>query len=356
MTSLLLNPTHMIPLILVVMSPSVQSRYLRHLEGEDSSDNNTSTENDDLSLTSKIIVYSVISLFGIMCVSYLLHLVAKHCLGFVDDLDEESRDGSVEVSTQHRRQILEVLFETNKFQKVSPTSPQKHKYSNSSGLSTVKEDNSKIINVETIDTGSDTNSENDECVDDDQIISTKSVSAPDTPNTAKTEDSTSDTANEDDKLSPPSHLQVPELISESNEPVENKLQLGEDFPAVKKKGDELYSGISQTDDTNEMTCSICLDDYDHDDVVVQSKHCSHYFHKECILDWLIKSDQCPCCRVDMMSIDEVHEAASKVVGKDNVKIVGTKIQLTPPNSPQRISIRPTPLPPRSSSIPFYYPE
>ena len=34
------------------------------------------------------------------------------------------------------------------------------------------------------------------------------------------------------------------------------------------------------------------------DTLIVSKHCSHLFHKECILEWLEKRDECPICRVD----------------------------------------------------------
>ena len=57
-----------------------------------------------------------------------------------------------------------------------------------------------------------------------------------------------------------------------------------------------------------------------------------------------------------MSVDEVHAAASKVVGKENVRVVGSRVQMISQNAPQGVSIRPTIYPPRSRSIPFYYPD
>jgi hypothetical protein len=55
-------------------------------------------------------------------------------------------------------------------------------------------------------------------------------------------------------------------------------------------------------------CSICLGDYEEDDVVFQaSTTCSHQFHKECILDWLERREntECPCCRVPMVEEEDV---------------------------------------------------
>jgi Ring finger domain len=34
-------------------------------------------------------------------------------------------------------------------------------------------------------------------------------------------------------------------------------------------------------------------------VIVISKLCSHYFHRECLLVWLEKKDLCPYCRQPM---------------------------------------------------------
>ncbi len=44
-------------------------------------------------------------------------------------------------------------------------------------------------------------------------------------------------------------------------------------------------------------CAICMIDYDIGDVVIYSKHCSHVFHQDCILNWFSHSNvNCPTCR------------------------------------------------------------
>jgi len=53
-------------------------------------------------------------------------------------------------------------------------------------------------------------------------------------------------------------------------------------------------------DDDEASCMICLEPYLIGDKVSYSKHnalqCRHIFHQECISDWLMRQDDCPCCR------------------------------------------------------------
>lgn len=334
-------------MIFAAASPIVHSKYLRQLEGTNSSDYEMTSSPDETSfsdeeeipLPTEIILYSVVVLFGIMCVTSVLHSFARDCLGYTGQVQPEPQGGAEESATLQRRKILDIVFsETNLFQKVAPESPKKPKKSNSTEESPV------IVNVET----SEVNSGSDECISDDQTITTKNnISAPDSPNTVSTDESGLDIEEGDDDMPPlPSLLCIPELATESDEHKENSLKPHDDFPDVKKNKAGLYSSISQND---ELVCSICLDGYESDDAIIQSKNCSHYFHKECILEWLVKSDECPCCREDMMSEEEVEEAADKIgVKKDDVQMIRQ-------SAPQGISIRPVVFTPRSSSIPFYYP-
>lgn len=73
------------------------------------------------------------------------------------------------------------------------------------------------------------------------------------------------------------------------------------------------------------------------EVLVASKHCSHLFHKECILSWLEKHDVCPYCRVDMVTAGEINEAATSLLSKQRrsvaVHLRNAASQETPPSSP-----------------------
>ena len=50
---------------------------------------------------------------------------------------------------------------------------------------------------------------------------------------------------------------------------------------------------------NSKSCAICLEEYKEGDEVAYSrnKQCAHYFHLNCISDWLRRRDECPVCRL-----------------------------------------------------------
>ena len=50
------------------------------------------------------------------------------------------------------------------------------------------------------------------------------------------------------------------------------------------------------------TCAICLQAYEHGDEICMSSNssCCHVFHSECLGKWLLRHDDCPCCRQKYM--------------------------------------------------------
>mmetsp|Transcript_8583 Transcript_8583/g.11340 ORF Transcript_8583/g.11340 Transcript_8583/m.11340 type:complete len:207 (+) Transcript_8583:256-876(+) len=54
-----------------------------------------------------------------------------------------------------------------------------------------------------------------------------------------------------------------------------------------------------------MTCSsccICLSDFEENELVTACDDgCHEWYHKECLFNWLDHSNDCPCCRIDMLS-------------------------------------------------------
>jgi len=59
-------------------------------------------------------------------------------------------------------------------------------------------------------------------------------------------------------------------------------------------------------------CAVCLSAYSVGDVVTWSSNpsCIHAFHRECVLDWLIKQENetpCPCCRQEFTDLKKVRK-------------------------------------------------
>lgn len=58
-----------------------------------------------------------------------------------------------------------------------------------------------------------------------------------------------------------------------------------------------------------------------------------------IVEWLEKNFECPCCRIEMISTDELSEAMSKIVNKNGgdekkeIQIRPNETIITPPSSP-----------------------
>jgi hypothetical protein len=58
------------------------------------------------------------------------------------------------------------------------------------------------------------------------------------------------------------------------------------------------------------SCAICLGDYTHGEAILTSNNCQHVFDTKCIMQWLVKHQECPCCRTDFGDIEqEVPEPA-----------------------------------------------
>jgi len=51
-------------------------------------------------------------------------------------------------------------------------------------------------------------------------------------------------------------------------------------------------------ESQRSTCAICLDAFNEGDAVSSSNNpnCKHHFHQSCMENWLMKHEECPCCR------------------------------------------------------------
>eukprot|EP00980_Cylindrotheca_fusiformis_P017779 scaffold5605_cov128-Cylindrotheca_fusiformis.AAC.20 len=59
---------------------------------------------------------------------------------------------------------------------------------------------------------------------------------------------------------------------------------------------------SNSDEDGWPTCTICFNTYEEGQEICWSNNpgCNHMFHKDCIHEWLLRADECPCCRLDYL--------------------------------------------------------
>jgi len=81
-----------------------------------------------------------------------------------------------------------------------------------------------------------------------------------------------------------------------------------DGPDIEKGAEEVSQRQDQVirpselGDSGNMTCSICLCEYESGDRICLSRNheCKHHFHAECGIAWLAKHSECPMCRADYL--------------------------------------------------------
>mmetsp|Transcript_24473 Transcript_24473/g.55887 ORF Transcript_24473/g.55887 Transcript_24473/m.55887 type:complete len:150 (-) Transcript_24473:488-937(-) len=89
--------------------------------------------------------------------------------------------------------------------------------------------------------------------------------------------------------------------------IENLREKEKDEGSEIKSGFALYLNRISGDEDNEINseCVICLDKYENGEDIISSPNCSHIFHKECLLEWLVYKDVCPCCRAQIVNPEEL---------------------------------------------------
>ena len=50
------------------------------------------------------------------------------------------------------------------------------------------------------------------------------------------------------------------------------------------------------DPTNKQNCSICVIEFQNEDLSINLPNCGHTFHWQCIKPWLFQKPKCPVCR------------------------------------------------------------
>ena len=84
----------------------------------------------------------------------------------------------------------------------------------------------------------------------------------------------------------------------SVEEINEMPQISSNISAATAVNTSCYDGF----DDDEDVCPICLDNFEVGDIVMWSRHnhgsCSHVFHEDCLLQWLLeqRENECPTCR------------------------------------------------------------
>jgi hypothetical protein len=75
-------------------------------------------------------------------------------------------------------------------------------------------------------------------------------------------------------------------------------------------------------------CAICLDCFLEGDLVSISSvnvKCRHQFHHQCIMEWCMKQSDCPCCRRDLLFLQDVTTVVIMEAPFDALLVYSVKI-------------------------------
>mmetsp|Transcript_35515 Transcript_35515/g.47674 ORF Transcript_35515/g.47674 Transcript_35515/m.47674 type:complete len:255 (+) Transcript_35515:64-828(+) len=104
--------------------------------------------------------------------------------------------------------------------------------------------------------------------------------------------------------------------SDSAESIDDaKEAVGNENPEEDAEKGEM-SAVASNNSYNENICAICICDFEEGDIVTHGVNCGHVFHKECVLEWLGKHNECPTCRRDMIRADKMTNAEKSTLSKE----------------------------------------
>jgi hypothetical protein len=76
---------------------------------------------------------------------------------------------------------------------------------------------------------------------------------------------------------------------------------------------------SKDDADHERVCCICLSEYEEGCTLLTGSSCVHKFHYDCSMVWLLRHDECPYCRMLLVSPADFREAAIPLLGQGRIK-------------------------------------
>ncbi|KAL7563624.1 hypothetical protein ACA910_013364 [Epithemia clementina (nom. ined.)] len=98
------------------------------------------------------------------------------------------------------------------------------------------------------------------------------------------------------------------------------------------------------EDDEQDGCVICLNQYEEGEIIAWShnKKCEHLFHHQCIMEWLLKHDECPICRNNFMlesTKSDSHDRGGGHGENNNTSStsrLNAEAQRTPPNNTRTV--------------------
>lgn len=65
---------------------------------------------------------------------------------------------------------------------------------------------------------------------------------------------------------------------------------------------QIIENTINNDFINKLDCPICIERFNIEkDNIVKLEHCNHYYHKDCIIEWLKIKINCPLCRNEQIN-------------------------------------------------------
>lgn len=65
--------------------------------------------------------------------------------------------------------------------------------------------------------------------------------------------------------------------------------------------------VEESGNISIRNCAICFEMFVPNDAICTSNNpdCNHVYHHECIFNWLLKNEDCPCCRRDYLAFEPI---------------------------------------------------
>lgn len=98
------------------------------------------------------------------------------------------------------------------------------------------------------------------------------------------------------------NLSLKEKIKKDS--IENESDHGDiekgNLQPISKENDSSVASGNHT--AASCVCPICLGEFEQNEEVCKSKNveCQHFFHLDCMMQWLMHHDECPLCRTDYL--------------------------------------------------------